>query len=181
LVAALVRIVTLMSAIGIFAAWFLAEPTNGRSYLNWAIALAIVCAVGFIAYIGVYSVCARFKKPTVVNNLPGPEEDFWGGFWLTPLAKEAQKSGTIEEFLAGNNFKPEKVWPPLSRALAMVVTAILLIAILAGGTLALSIASAATQVALTGKPAREVISTSQVPGLPQDQPSPGKPSPSPAK
>jgi hypothetical protein len=181
LIPALVRIVTLMSAIGIFAAWFLAEPTNGRSYLNWAITLAIISVVSFIVYIGIRSVYARFKKPTVVDNEPGPDEDFWGGFWLTPRAKEARKNGTIEAFLAGNNFKAEEVWPPWSRGTAMVVTAILLIAILAGGTLALATASAAVQVALTGKAARAVISTSQVPGLPPDQSVPSKPSPSPAK
>lgn len=175
LVAALVRVVTLLCAIGIFVAWFVAEPSNGQKYLSAAIRLAVVCVVAFLAYVGLQAYCGRFRKTTTnAQNQPGDIEVIWGGFWLTSKARsDVSKGDTVEAVLAGYNYDASSVWPPASRALATILAALFLLAILVGGTSALSTAATAAQVALTKKPAREVFSSSQVPGLPDNpRPSP---------
>lgn len=165
---ALARVVTLLCAIGIFVAWFLAEPSNGGAYLWTALWLAILCVTSFICYVGLRSFCGRFRKPMVdANNRPTGDEVIWGGFWLTKRAREAVQAGeTVERFLRGNLYQRETVWPPGSQTLSAMVTALVLLILLVSGTVALSTSAAATQVALTKKPARDVIGVSSVPGLP---------------
>src|SRR5437870_7361419 len=69
------RVVGLLSAVGLFVAWILAEPKNGRAYLQAAIALAIGAAVAFLAYVGLWTYCGRFRKPLVgPDNKPAGEE-----------------------------------------------------------------------------------------------------------
>jgi len=170
---ALAQVVTLLCAIGIFIAWILAEPSNGQAYLRTAFWLAVLCGVAFLIYVGLRAYCGRFRRPIVVNNEPAGEEVLWGGFWLTSRAKTAVKNGdTVERFLKGNGYERAEVWTPLSLTLSAVVTALVLLLLLVGGTSALSTAAAATQVALTKKPAREVFSTSEVPGLPPEESKP---------
>jgi len=95
----------------------------------------------------------------------------WGGFWMKSRARRAVRDGTsVETFLAGNQYRPEEVWPPLSMAASAVVGAVVLLATLVCGTAALSTAATAAQVALTKRPAREVFGTSDVPGLPPPKP-----------
>jgi hypothetical protein len=167
---ALARVVTLLCAIGIFIAWILAEPGNGRAYLWWSLWLAIACLVAFLSYVGLRSYCGRFRRPIIgANNQPVGEEVIWGGFWLTKRAKQVLAEGeTVEGFLKGSLYRREAVWPPGSLTLSAIAAAFVLLALLVSGTVALSTAAAATQVALTHKPAREVIGVSSVPGLPAD-------------
>ena len=94
--------------------------------------------------------------------------------------KEQAKAGTpVETILAGVLYDRSRVWPPLSLVFAAVVTALVLIALLVCGTLALSMAGASVKVALTGKPTRAVFSTSEVPGLSPAIPTSTEGSPSP--
>src|SRR5260370_10031392 len=87
---ALARVVTLLCTIGLFIAWFLAEPSNGRGYLWTAFWLAILCLLAFLAYVGLRMFCGRFRKPVVdMQNKPVGEEQIWGGFWRTNRAREA--------------------------------------------------------------------------------------------
>lgn len=168
LTAALSRVVTLLCAVGIFVSWFLAEPVNGPAYLRASIWLAIVCVVAFIAYVGLFTYCGRFSQTLVdANNQPGEKIIIWGGFWLRPRARAAKKAGeTVEAFLRGNNYDKSEVWPAGSYTLSIVVATVILLALLVCGTASLSTAAAATQVALTNKPARQVFSTNEVPGIP---------------
>lgn len=178
------KMVGMLSAVGLFVAWILADPTNGPVYLRTAIWLAAASLVAFLAYVALRGYCGRFKRPLVADNMPAGEEVIWGGFWLRPDAREQARAGTpVEAILAGRIYDRSQVWPPLSLVLAVVVTAFVLIALLVCGTLALSMAGASVQVALTGKPTREVFSTSQVPGLSSATPTPtqGTPSPKEAK
>ena len=181
---ALARVVTLVCAIGIFIAWFAAEPSNGRTYLWIALWLAVTCLVAFLAYVGLRTYCGRFRRPFVdANNNPAGYEVVWGGLWLTKRARQAFDSGvSIEEFLKGNLYQRETVWPPGSLTVSAIVTALVLLVLLVSGTTALSTAAAATQVALTNRPARSVIGISSVPGLPsnansQERTQPSSPTP----
>jgi len=171
LTAALSRVVTLLCAVGIFVAWFLAEPANGPTYLRTAISLATLCVVAFIVYVGLFAYCGRFSKTLVAgNNQPGKKIRIWGGFWLTRRARAAKKAGaTVEAFLRGNDYELSEVWPPGSYALSIVMATVILLALLVSGTAALSTAAVAAQVALTNKPARQVFSTSEVPGIPPNK------------
>jgi hypothetical protein len=65
--------------------------------------------------------------------------------------------------------------------LSAVVTAFTLLALLVCGTAALSTAAAATQVALTNKPARQVFSTDEVPGIPPNKNNTGNTQPLPTR
>lgn len=162
------RMVTLLCAIGVFFAWGLAEPGNISSYERAVLWTAIIAVVAFLSYVGLRAICGRFRWPTVDSaNKPSGEMTIWGGFWLTADARRAVASGTtVEAYLAGNLFEKTKVWPASSIACSAVVTAIVLLAALVSGTICLATAATAAQVLLTKKPAREVFSSSSVPGLP---------------
>jgi hypothetical protein len=172
------RMVTMLCAIAIFIAWILAEPANEDAYIRWVIWLAGGGVVAFLIYVGLRAYCGRFRKPLVnANNQPAGEEMLWGGFWVKPVARQAVRDGTtIETFLAGNQYRTETVWPPFSMTLSAVVTAVVLLATLVCGTAAISTAATAAQVALTKRPARNVFSPSEMPGLPPTKPMPKQPS-----
>lgn len=175
MVNALKRVVTLLCAIGVFVAWFLAEPSNGQAYLRAALWLAGICVVAFLAYLALMLWCGRFYKPesNARGDPTGKEVRIWGGLWLTTAAREARRAGIeVQDFLRGNMYVREKVWPRASLLLASLLTAVVLLALLTMGATALSTAAAAIQVALTNKPARAVFGVSSVPGLPEPKQSP---------
>jgi hypothetical protein len=157
----------LLSAIGLFVVWILADQTNGPTYLRAAIWLAIASFFAFLIYLWLLTYCGRFRKRLVdPQNMPGEEVVIWGGFYIwKPLRQQVREGATVEEILAGHLYDRSKVWPPVSLSLATVITACTLICTLLCGTLALSTAAASIEVALTGKPAREIFSTLKVPGL----------------
>jgi len=159
------RIIGMLSAVGLFVAWILAEPKTGPSYLYSAIYLAAGSLLAFLIYVGLWAYCGRFRRPQI--GLSNPRDDvIWGGFWLWDSVRaQVGSNNSIEDILAGNLYNRSRVWPPLSLTLSAVLSAFILIAVLLCGTLALSVAGASVQVALTGKPARSVFSTSQVPGI----------------
>jgi hypothetical protein len=175
MIKALKRVVTCLCAIGVFVAWFLADPSNGQAYLRAALWLVGICLVAFLGYLALMLWCGRFKKPEsdARGNPTGKEVRIWGGFWLTTAAREARVGGTeVQDFLRGNMYVREKVWPPASLLSATLLTAVALLVLLASGATALSTAAAAIQVALTNKPARAVFGVSSVPGLPEPKESP---------
>jgi hypothetical protein len=143
-----------LCAVGIIVGWIFATPDNVVDYIHIAIKLVMGGAVAFILYIGLRLMVARFRKPMVGgNNKPiNKTETVWGGFWLTKQAREAVKKGipklnasgqeekdaqgqtilvptTVAEYLAGNNYNVDRVWPPESQALAAMSGAIVLMAI----------------------------------------------------
>jgi hypothetical protein len=165
------RMVTMLCALGVFMAWILAEPNHQADYVRIALWLCGISVVLFLAYVGLWAYCGRFRKPQV-NSRNQPETDpsklelIWGGFWVTPhVEKRIREGDTIEACLRGNGYDRNAIWPGLSLAASAVVTAFALLGLMACGTTALSVASSAVQVALTNKAAREVFSTSAVPGL----------------
>ncbi len=175
MVKGLKRVVTFLCAIGVFVAWFLAEPSNGQAYLRAALWLSGGCVVSFLGYLALMSWCGRFHRPegNSKGNPTGKKVRIWGGFWLTAAARQARLEGVeVQDFLRGNMYVREKVWPPSSLLLATLLTAVALLAMLTTGATALSTAAAATQVALTNKPARAVFGVSNVPGLPEPTESP---------
>jgi hypothetical protein len=162
------RVVTTLCAIAIFIAWMLAEPSNQVTFIRWVVWLAVGFVVAFVIYVGLRAYCGRFRKPSVnAGNQPtGGGEVIWGGFWITQRARQAVRTETtVEAFLAGNLYRKEDVWPPLSLTVSAMVTAVVLLATLVCGTAALSTAATAAQVALTKRPAREVFGPADVPGL----------------
>ena len=163
------KTVGMLCAVGLFVIWLLAEPKNGPAYLHAAIGLAVGGLVAFLIYVALWAFCGRFRKPQVGDdNKPTRDEVLWGGFWLwKEVRKQIGPDNPVEKILAGKLYERSQVWPPASLMSSAVVTAFVLIALLVCGTLALSTAGASIQVALTGKPARAIFSTSQVPGLPQ--------------
>lgn len=161
----------MLCAVGIFFAWILAEPANQTAYISWVFWLAAVGVVAFLIYVGLRTFCGRFHRPLVKENQPAGEEMIWGGFWITPRARQALRKGeTIETFLAGNGYRKTAVWPPISLTLSAMVTALVLLSALVCGTSAISTAATTAQVALTSKPARDIFSPTQVPGLPPANP-----------
>jgi hypothetical protein len=169
------KVITLLCALGIFTAWLLAEPSNRMAYLHgmfWLIGCAVVA---FLVYVGLRTYCGRFSRPIIdpATNKQTGTEPIWGGFWLTDRARKAKRAGTsVDDFLAGNFYKKTDVWPDLSLATSAVVGAAILLAALVCGTSALATAATTAQVVLTKKPAREVFSSKNVPGLPSQD---GKP------
>lgn len=164
---ALGRMVALLSVIGIFVAWVLAEPGNRPDYLRWSLILGAAAVVAFLGYVGLRQFCGRYRKPVMANGAPAGDEQVWGGFWKTAQARAAVADGSsLQEFLAGNGYHADKTWPPASLTSSAILSALTLIIILVGGTLALTTVATATQVVLTGKPARAVIFSGDVPGLP---------------
>jgi hypothetical protein len=160
------KMITMLCAVAIFLAWILAKPTNRSAYISSVLWLVGIAVAAFLLYVVLRNTCGRFRRPLVQNNEPAGEEVIWGGFWTTKLAKEAIKKGsTAEEVLAGNQYNKTKVWPGLSLAAAAAVTALILLLALVCSTAAISTAATAAQVALTNKPAVEVFSTRDVPGL----------------
>jgi hypothetical protein len=175
--AGLDKMITALTAIAIIGLWLFAVPGNVVFYIHLAFWLIGIAIGAFIVYIGLRVVCTCPKPLVDTNNLPAGEEKVWGGFWLTDEAKARGKGVTVCEFLAGNRYDKTKVWPRESLALAAMTTAVVLLLVVAGGGVGLSAAATTAQVALTKKPAREVFSSSQVPGLPTPSPTA---SPSPA-
>jgi hypothetical protein len=175
------KVVGMLCAVGLFAAWILADPNNGPDYLHTAIRLAVASLIAFLVYVGLRAYPGRFRKPQVgANNRPTRADVIWGGFWLwKDVRREVRPDNPVEKILAGKLYDRSQVWPPFSLMLSAVVTALVLIALLVCGTLALSTAGASIQVALTGKPARAVFSTSQVPGLSPAKPPTAPETPSP--
>ena len=179
------RIVGMLCAVGLFVVWLLAEPTNNATYLRTAVWLAGGSLTAFLVYVVLWAYCGRFKMPQVdATNRPTREDVIWGGFCLRKRARKQVKEGsTVADILKGNLYERDKVWPPLSLALSAMVAAAVVIAIVVCGTMALTTAGAGIQVALTGKPARSVFSTSGVPGLSESAPTrpTERVSPAPAK
>jgi hypothetical protein len=161
------KVVGMLCAVGLFVIWILAEPKNGPAYLRFAVYAAVVSLVAFLIYVAFWAYCGRFRKPQVGgNNKPTREDVIWGGFWLwKQIRASVGPNNPVESILAGNLFDRSKVWPPFSLTMSAVITAFVLMTLLVAGTLALSTAAASVQVALTGKPAREIVSTLQVSGL----------------
>jgi hypothetical protein len=180
-----------LCAVGIIVAWIFATPDNVVDYIHIAIKLVIGGAVAFVLYIGLRVVVASYRKPMVgANNQPtGKTETIWGGFWLTKPAREAVKNGipkldqsgheekdaqgqtimvptTVAEYLEGNIYIVDRVWPRGSQALAAMSGAIVLMAMVVGISGGVSTAATAAQVVLTRKPARDVFKSTDVPGLP---------------
>ncbi|MFY9988547.1 MAG: hypothetical protein WAK31_27585 [Chthoniobacterales bacterium] len=178
--AGLDKMVAMLCGVALFVIWLLADPKHGPDYLRAAIWLAIGSLVAFLCYIGLRNFCGRFRKPRVdANNQPAGEDPMWGGFWIRSHWKKEVKSGTpVEDILRGVLYDRSKVWPPFSLTLSAVVTALVLICVLVFGTCALSTAGACVQVALTGKPAREIFNISQVSALSSPAPSSTQPTPS---
>jgi len=168
----------MLCAVGLFVVWILADLDNGPKYLRAAIWLAGTSLLAFLIYVGLSVYCGRFRKPLVdANNEPAADNEvIWGGFWLWPHRRKEVKSGTtVDDILRGVLYDRSQIWPPLSLAAAAIVTALVLISLLVCGTLALSTAAAAVQVALTRKPTRAVFSTSEVPRLSPIKPTPANP------
>jgi hypothetical protein len=171
--AGLDMMITGLCAVALVALWLFATPDNIVAYVRRAFWLVGIGIVAFIIYVGLRAGPGRFRKPRVVDNKPADDEVIWGGFWLTPAARADYRSGkSIQEILAGNGYNVDRVWPGTSLAAAAMVTAIVLLAIVAGGTTGLSSVATTAQVALTKKPAREALTSTQVPGLPTPSPSP---------
>jgi len=162
------RMVTMLCAIAIFVAWILAEPSNVTVYVHWVLWLTGTGVVGFLGYVALKATCGRFRRPVVnSNNQPAGEGVIWGGFWTTPRAREALLNGVkLEKFLAGNQYEKSEVWSAFSLSAAAVVTALVLLVALVCSTAAISTAATTAQVVLTKKPARQVFSADDVPGLP---------------
>jgi len=168
------KMVAALCAIAIFVAWIFAEPTNQFTYVRWVIWLAVIGVFAFLSYVGLRRYCGHFSKPLVSgNNRPGGDEAIWGGLWVTPKARATIRSGgTVEAYLAGNQYKKEEVWPPLSLTVSAIVTAFVLLVTLVCTTAAISTMATITQVVLTKKPAREVFGSAEVPGLPPSKTAP---------
>ena len=156
-------------AIAIIALWVSATPENIISYIHLAFWLMGIGIGAFIIYVGL-SVACTCPKATVEDNKPAGVKRVWGGFWLTQVAKERPPGVTVCKFLEGKGYDPDIVWDPKSQAAVAMVTAIVLLLIVAGGGTGISAAATAAQVALTKKPAREVFSSNEVPGLPTPTP-----------
>lgn len=161
------KVVGMLCAVGLFVIWILAEPKNGPTYLRGAVYLAVGSLLAFLIYVALWAYCGRFRKPQVgSDNRPTRDDVIWGGFWLwKEIRIQVGSRNPVEKILAGKLYDRSHVWPPFSLMSSAVVTAFVLIALLVSGTLALSTAGASVQVAFTGKPARAVFSTSEVPGL----------------
>lgn len=164
------KIATAVCAVGLAVVWLSAEPANGKSYLNLAVWLAIIGVVAFLIYVGLWSHCGRFRMPQVgANNKPDRTTVIWGGFWLWhDIRAQVTSNNSVDTILAGKLYDRSKVWPQGSLVASSVVTSAVLITLLASITLALSTAAAGVQVALTNKPARAVLSSKEVPGIPVD-------------
>jgi hypothetical protein len=175
--AGLDRMITGIVSVGVIALWLFAVPENVVTYIHLSFWLIGTGVVAFIFYIGLRIMCTCRKPRVNENNDPDGETRVWGGFWLTKGAKERGEGVTVCAFLAGNGFDKDVVWPRSSQALAAMSAAVVLLAIVAGGGAGLSAAATTAQVALTKKPAREIFSSSQVPGLPSPTPTPS-PTPS---
>jgi hypothetical protein len=159
------RMITMLCAIGIFLAWILAEPSNLWKYIEAAAWLGGISVAFFLVYVWLWSYC-RFRKPTFdeCGKLADEEdwETIWGGFW-TIKTDVADRNRTNR--LKGNAYSVTAVWSQASVATASMTTAFVLLTLMACGSIALSVSAAAAQVALTNKPAREVLYVGQVPGL----------------
>src|SRR5439155_22911862 len=117
--------ITGLCAITLIALWVFATPENILAYVHLAFWLIGIAIAAFIIYVGLRAGGpGRFRKPLTVNNQPAGHEIIWGGFWLTPAAREQRRGGkTVQEILAGFGYDVEKVWPPLSLAAAAMVAA----------------------------------------------------------
>jgi len=162
------RLIGILCAVWIIGAWLFATLDNVVIYMKIASWLVGTAAVDFFVYVFLKAMYGRFKKPTVdENNRPGKEEVIWGGLWLTKEARKAVRKGdTIQGFYAGKLYAKDLVWPPESQAIVAVLTAAVLMVFVSTGASGLSTIATAAQVVLTKKPAREILSSSAVPGLP---------------
>jgi hypothetical protein len=169
-------VVGLVCAFWIIGAWYFAAPGYEVLYLKIAAALVSISVIAFLAYVGLRVICGRFTKPTVdEHNKPGKPEVIWGGLWLTPKAKESvKKGGTVQAFYAGTMYEKDKVWPPKSQAFSAILTGVILLLFVSSGASGLSTLATTAQVVLTKKPARDILSSSDVPGLlpPKASPAP---------
>jgi hypothetical protein len=167
------RVVGLLCAVGLFVVWIQAEPKNGSAYLQAAIWFAVGTLAAFLTYVGFWRYFPCYRPQVGPDNKPTREDVIWGGFWVwKEVRKKIRPDNPVCKILAGKLYDPSQVWPRLSLVLSAVATAIVLIVLLVCGTLALCVAGASVQVALTGKPARAILSTSQVPGLASPTPTP---------
>jgi hypothetical protein len=171
--AGLDKMIGALVAIGVVALWLFATPENIVSYIELAFWLMGGAVIAFIIYVGLRVMCTC-PKPITNDNQPAGQKRIWGGFWLTSAAKARPAGDSVCKFLAGNRFDKDLVWPTGSQATVAMLTAVILLIIVAGGGAGLSAAATTVQVALTKKPARDVLSSSAVRGLPPPKSSPSE-------
>lgn len=138
------RVAGLLTAIGLALLWWqqAADLTQGR-WLMSVLFPAVACVV-FAFIVSTFAL--------KVLTYDGARAPIIGGLWLTPDARAVRKQGkdTIQNILAGNEFEPDRVWPRLSRAAAIILLLALYLALTVAGSLAL--ASGAILVLLSRQP-----------------------------
>lgn len=161
------RILGFLGAAFMVGGWFLATPGS----IGWMLAVAAVCLV-LAAFLGVRYVLlgARYKFIKEVANPDGKtvtKKPLLGGDELKPLAKKEydEKGTTEQDFLIAVAFNEDKLWPRAARVRVLQKAALSFICSLALGAGGISWLAYVVQVRLTGKPAAEVITQKNAPGL----------------
>lgn len=147
----------LVVAVGIGVLWFRHRPGQ-ESWLDLdtlslvALGIAALCIA---LYIGLRTSCT-FDREIATGPASTTKHKVLGGFALTEAAKKALAENpglSLQELFKGGKFDLDKVWTPLSRAVAKIVLVFTYLGTVAGGTLAL--ASISIGLAPSAQPSNE--------------------------
>lgn len=122
------------------------------------VTLVLVCIAALLAYSWVIS-AKVFEVPVVSGDGKVEKTRIIGGFRLTPQAQETvtAEGVTVEDFLKGVAYRPDRVWPRESRSTAKVMFVALSLTLTISGTLALT--TAALALGQAGPPPAAVAPT----------------------
>jgi len=135
------RVGGLLIAVAIAVLW-IEKDTIAAIQFAWAAGtLAVVAFLALLLY-GVFIAALVKDRLVVVSTNKTGTEKIIGGFWLTKAAKASVAAGQpVQEVLASAGYKPDMVWPPVSRALAKMCFVVCYVMLIAAGTIALTCAS----------------------------------------
>lgn len=164
------KVVLLLACIGMVTVWFYIEPANADRFLIISIGAGLVALFGFIFYLQALK-NHSYHKVVAIDAAKTATVKILGGDELLKEAEKAMrgKNLTVQDYLEGVAYDPDRVWTRASRAKVTTIVVSLFILVLLTGTLAMSTLGFVVQVKLTGKPAAAVINREHAPGLEPDR------------
>lgn len=133
------RVGGLLTSLFLGAMWFDQGASFGlpslQSIVIWGGAAALA---GLLTYVYLTTVYIYLRERAVSADKT-EQERIIGGLWLTRQAKVKSRAGTdIQRLLAEAGNNPDQVWPRSARAIAQSLFILSYLALVCGGTIALS-------------------------------------------
>lgn len=145
------KMIAILGIISVVYIWWIASPETAELLWKYVFVMLGSAVTAFLFY----SLSVAYLRYTIETDTG--THVVLGGLWLSAFAKKTMKEKnvpTAQEFLKGVGYQKDIVWSRLSQVLAQLITIMLYIITLAGGTAAVGGVGFLIQVGMTGQPTR---------------------------